>query len=175
MGQYGFSALDTLTAQLNGFQGQIVDNANIMKSQIMNETHSDELGGSGPGALTLGQKVDTIVKRLGPVEQVAGGIRTIEQYIETDVKTRILEYEKKLDAIAANMGTVMGQVSNNAQAIQALQSNTGNNNMGSNFNSNNTSGRYFSILECKSVQDMRKLGNDKHDWREWFYQLKNTL
>ena len=33
----------------------------------------------------------------------------------------------------------------------------------------------FSILECKSVQELKKLGNNKADWKEWLYQLKNVL
>ena len=39
MGQYGLTALDTLTTQLNTFQGLLTDSTNVMKSQNMNETH----------------------------------------------------------------------------------------------------------------------------------------
>ena len=33
----------------------------------------------------------------------------------------------------------------------------------------------FSILECKSVSDIKRIGNNRGEWKEWLYQTKNIL
>jgi hypothetical protein len=163
MGESGFTQMDSLIIQLNGFGDTLKTEIVSMQNNMQREFETTSLGGT---TVKIGSKIDELNNR---IDTIANQNVTMTAYVDSavDSKVKVLAdaIEQRMKLVELSMTTLNnGLRTVREKQIDAPADTTG---IGSRDKR--------SILEYKSIQDIQKIGNNKTEWKEWIYQLKNTL
>jgi len=192
MVETGFTQMEQIIVQLNQFREILQQGMEATQDQIKQETYSELLGGVGPAGNKLGTKVDMLARKAEALENAADKTQLELKGAEDAMKTahtlmgtlddKINDTVKGFKSMNDNNnGIIEGRlmvVERSMETLHKMVTSTRNQggDQGNGGESNRDGMRKgFSILECKSVSDIKKIGNNRGEWKEWIYQTKNIL
>ena len=151
--ELGFNKMESLVTDLNQFGEQLNRTITDMELRIQKEVMADQLGST---TTTAGNKIDGLYQR---TEELKGTADTQNAMFQS-----IRDKMDLVDRLGRGLRTVReAQVTQEGNAAAATPI------------GGSPTGRVHSILEYKSITEIKRIGNNKLEWKEWIYQLKNCL